>query len=491
VAGRTQATQTTSPRDPSALGDAAEGQGTQPEAQSGASLIAGRALVQTTRHFFPQLNAWLDRLPDTRVQDACTYATRFLAWWGLCLYLFQLGSRRQLDFDLRDGGPTVLSNINRLAQTEQTTLPVHDTLDHFVGHVALAGWERLRTGCVQRLLRMKVLDSARLQGRPVLLLDATGLLCFHRRHCEHCLVRRHGQQTLYLHQVLEAKLLGPAGVVISLDTEFIENADRAGDPERSAEQRKQDCELKAADRLLRRIKKTYPQLRFVLSLDNLYACGPLFALAQQLGWAFVVTFKEGRTPALWQEYRALLRECPGNCLVRDWADGLRQEYRWVQQLDYIDSANRPWRLNALECTETSADGTVGYFAWLTVLPVGQKTVEEVALKGGRYRWKIENEGFNRQKNSGLNLEHVYSIDPEKWKAYYVLLQLAFILIQLLERGSLLRRLAAEWGRPVWKLFGSLKNVARRLLESVRYLSWEAAWFDPKATGKLRIGLDTS
>jgi hypothetical protein len=305
------------------------------------------------------------------------------------------------------------------------------------------------------------------------------------------LVRRNGHQTLYLHQVLEAKLLGPAGVVISLDTEFIENADRAGASDRSDEQRKQDCELKAADRLLRRVKKAYPQLRFVLSLDNLYACGTLFALAQQLGWAFVVTFKEGRTPALWQEYRALLQACPGHVRVRDWAGGPRQEFRWVKALDYVDSVNRPWRLNALECTETSADGTVGYFAWLTALPVGPKTVEEVALKGGRYRWKIENEGFNRQKNSGLNLEHVDSIDPEKWKAYYVLLQLAFILIQLLERGSLLRRLAEEWGRPVWKLFGSLKNVARRLLESVRYLTWESAWFDPEQASQLRIGLDSS
>ena len=97
-----------------------------------------------------------------------------------------------------------------------------------------------------------------------------------------------------------------------------------------------------------------------------------------------------------------------------------------------------------------------------------------------------NEGFNRQKNSGLNLEHVYSIDPEKWKAYYVLLQIAFVLVQLLERGSLLRRLAEEAGRPVWKLFGSLKNVARRLLESVRYVRWEEAWFDPRQAGRLHI-----
>jgi hypothetical protein len=491
MARRTQTPQGSAPGDPPTVAGSAEGPGPAVEAQGGASLIVGRALVQTVRHFFPDLNAWLDRLPDTRVQDACTYVTRFLAWWGLSLSLFQLGSRRQLDFDLRDGGLSVLSNLNRLAQTEQTTLPVHDTLDHFVGHVALSGWERLRTQCVQRLLRMKVLDSARLQGCFVLLLDATGLLCFHRRHCEHCLVQRHGQQTLYLHQVLEAKLLGPGGVVLSLDTEFIENADRAGAADRTANERKQDCELKAADRLLRRIKKTYPQLRFVLALDNLYACGTLVALAQELRWPFVVTFKEGRTPALWQEYRALKKECPANRLVREWADGPKQEFRWVKQLDYTDSEQRPWRLNALECTETYPDGEVGYFAWLTVLPVSKKTVEEIAQKGGRYRWKIENEGFNRQKNSGLNLEHVYSIDPEKWKAYYVLLQLAFILIQLLERGSLLRRLAAEWGRPVWKLFGSLKNVARRLLESIRYLSWEAAWFDPKEAGKLRLGLDSS
>jgi hypothetical protein len=45
--------------------------------------------------------------------------------------------------------------------------------------------------------------------------------------------------------------------------------------------------------------------------------------------------------------------------------------------------------------------------------------------------------------------------------------------------------------PVWKLFGSLKNVARRLLESVRYLSWEAGWFDPGQAGALHISLDSS
>jgi hypothetical protein len=205
----------------------------------------------------------------------------------------------------------------------------------------------------------------------------------------------------------------------------------------------------------------------------------------------VVTFKEGRTPALWREYRALLPLCPEHTLTRTWGDGRVQQFRWVKRLAYEDSEGRTWQLDALECTERTADGAEHYFAWLTGLPVGRKTVEEIAQKGGRYRWKIENEGFNRQKNSGLNLEHVYSSDPEKWKAYYLLLQIAFMLTQLLERGSLLRRLAEEVGRPFWKLFGSLKNVARRLLDSVRFVAWEAGWFDPESAGKLRVEFDTS
>ena len=57
--------------------------------------------------------------------------------------------------------------------------------------------------------------------------------------------------------------------------------------------------------------------------------------------------------------------------------------------------------------------------------------------------------------------------------------------------SLLRRLAEEAGRPVWKLFGSLKNVARRLLDSVRYGTWEESWFDAGQAATLRIGLDDS
>src|SRR5262249_26790702 len=151
---------------------------------------------------------------------------------------------------------------------------------------------------------------------------------------------------------------------------------------------------------------------------------------------------------------------------------------------YTDSEGRPWAFHAIQLEET-VRGKTTTFAWLTPLPVGRRTVEAIATQGGRHRWKIENQGFNRQKNSDLNLQHLFSTDPEKLKAYYYLLQIACILLQLLEQGSLLRRLAQDYGRTPWQLFGSLKNVAWLLLESIRCFPWPSDCFTP-AAARLRI-----
>ncbi len=98
-------------------------------------------------------------------------------------------------------------------------------------------------------------------------------------------------------------------------------------------------------------------------------------------------------------------------------------------------------MNAIQLKETDKEGKETAWAWLTPLEVTRKTVVEVSTKGGRERWRAENEGFNTQKNSGLNLEHAYS--HKCWEAYYYLLQIAHILLQLVEKGSLLRDLAQQ------------------------------------------------
>ena len=244
----------------------------------------GQALVQTMRHVFPELTSWLDRLPDTRDQERILYERRFLAWWGLALYLFQLGSRRQRDFDLQATGTYVLTNLNRLAGTTPTTRPVQDTLDDFLGHTKVQAIAKVRTQMGHRLLRMKVLDSARLHGKLVRLVDGTGVRCW-RRHCEHCLVPRHRSGTLYLHNVLEAKRRGPAGVVVSVDSAFIENDAAQEAAGKGAEAVKQDCALKAFSRLAPRVKTAYPQLQLVLAGDSLLACGRVLQLAKDHRWS--------------------------------------------------------------------------------------------------------------------------------------------------------------------------------------------------------------
>lgn len=445
--------------------------------------------MRTIRHHWPELNDWLDQVPDSRFQPYITYDKRFLVWWGLALYLFQLAARRQLDFELDCRDSEILTNLNRLAKTKQDTRPVHKTLHHFLGHTGVAPYPRLRQQMLQRLIRSKALDAARLQGCLVAALDATGHLTFAERHCPHCLEYRHASgQATYHHQVLEAKLLGPADMALSLATEFIENAD--DNAALAAEARKQDCELKALSRLLPTLRREHPQLRLCLAGDALYACGRSFQLAKDHQCHYVFVFKEGRLPAVWREFQTLLPLCPENRLEQRTPAGAHQVYRWVHDLSYQDDEGRTWTFHAIVCEETVADKTTT-FAWITDLHVSKNTVVEVATKGGRHRWHIENQGFNRQKNSGFNLEHAFCKNPELLKAYYYLMQIAHMILQVFEAGSLLRRLAAECGRTPWQLFGGLANLARRLLESFRYRVLSAEAFDPPANQRMQNRFDSS
>ena len=403
----------------------------------------------------------------------------------------KLGSRRQLDYQLNTDGPQVLANLNRLAGTQQTTRPVNQTLEYFVvglGSEPIAGLEQ---DMVNRLIRMRALDEARLQGRFLVLIDGSGYLVFHHRHCEHCLTQKHGEQTVYLHQVLEAKLLGPGGTVFSIATEFIDNRDALDTPAGASPERlKQDCELKAMPRLLAKLRAAFPQLRICLVGDSQFACGPGLAAAREHRCDYLFVFKPGRTPALWRDFQGLLRLCPGQRVELTTPQKVHQAYRWVNDLDYQDSEGRWWKFNALDCLETGTGGEVTEWSWVTPLRLDRDTVADVATRGGRQRWRLENEGFNAQKNGGLNLEHAYS--HSCWAAYYFLLQIAHMLLQLVEKGSLLRQLAQRHGKPTAvALFGSLKNMAQRLLESLRYRLWEDEAFDAAAAARIQIRLDSS
>jgi hypothetical protein len=392
---------------------------------------------------------------------------------GLMAFLLKVGSRRQVRFEL--DSPEALANLNRLARAGQEAMAHSDTLNYFLGHVPPASLARVRRQMVQRLVRMKALDGGRLFGHFLVVLDATGQLHFRQRHCPHCLEQVHGGQTFYFHNVLEAKLVTPDGLAISLDNEFIENTD----PKAT----KQDCELKAFGRLAERLKKDYPQLPLCLGFDGLYANGTVMDICRKNHWKYLITFKEGSLPALWTEYQALVGLCPKNRKTHCTPEGARQTFAWVERLEHLDDQQRRHQVNAFQCREQQGlEKTL--FVWLTNWHISQDTVVALANRGGRCRWKIENQGFNIQKNGGFNLEHAYSTGERQIKNFYVLLQIAHLILQLLERGSLLTQDAR-------KLFGSLRNLARRLAESIRNVLIPAEAIDSKLAAAIQIRLNTS
>ncbi|MGC8551495.1 MAG: hypothetical protein ACP5O7_01370, partial [Phycisphaerae bacterium] len=236
-------------------------------------------------------------------------------------------------------------------------------------------------------------------------------------------------------------------------------------------------------RLAQRLRRNYPQLQLCLCLDALYACGPVLALCRENHWRYLITFKPGALPSLWLEYVALRNLCPENRKMLQIDAHTRQEFAWVSDLEYRDSSGRTHRVNAFECRETVGEQT-RYFAWLTNLPVDRHTVADMANHGGRCRWKIENQGFNIQKNRGFNLEHAYSNQARQMHNWYLLLQIAHLMVQLLEHGNLITRQAK-------KSFGSMVNLARRLAESFRYWVIAHEALDPADARHIQIRLDSS
>ncbi|MGC9522191.1 MAG: hypothetical protein ACP5HG_09990 [Anaerolineae bacterium] len=138
----------------------------------------------------------------------------------------------------------------------------------------------------------------------------------------------------------------------------------------------------------------------------------------------------------------------------------------MNDIAYVDADNIEHTVAVIQCLETkpakAQPDKTSRFKWVTSFKVTPNNVIALANQGGRLRCKIENEGFNVQKNGGYALEHRYSEDPTASKIFYLLLQIAHLLAQLIQRGSLFRRAFP-------KGVGSAKNIAFRLLEAWRNL----------------------
>ncbi len=440
-----------------------------------------KAFFGTTRHYFGNWNTLFAGVQDPRNPKMITYPLDSLLFTGVFLFACRLGSRRGVQAKLRENGPSQ-AKFGALFGVEN--VPHGDTLNYGYRRLKVEEVQEVICRCVEGLIRKKALLRYRLLGVYYLVaIDGTGVITFRERHCEHCLKKTttNGETTFY-HPVLEAKLVTSNGFAFSLMTEFIENTDLSAD--------KQDCELKAFYRLSKRLKARFPRLSICLLLDGLYAGGPTFKLCEDNGWKYMIVLREDDLPNVNRSYAAVLPHSPKNHKqLRLGKQGQTvQDYAWAESLDYTDTQNNQHSLNVLECLESkpNAEGQIEttHYKWLTNFTLTSYNVDRLANQGGRLRWKIENEGFNIQKNSELYLEHSYSKDPTAHKIFYLLLQLGHLIFQLMEKGNLLQKdFPNGWG--------AARNLAFRLLEAWRNLVISAADLLRLGEGKYQIRFSSS
>ena len=214
----------------------------------------------------------------------------------IAMFIFKEGSRNAFNND-RDEAD-FQKNFKKIFKTR---LPHMDTVNNVMCRLKSDELENLKASLVRVLIEKKVFHKFRLFGRYfVVAIDGTGVYSFSQGHCEQCLTKtsKKGKVT-YFHNVLEAKLICLNGFSISLATEWIENPEGDFD--------KQDCERKAFKRLATKLKKVYPRLPICITADGLYPTKPFFDICSQNDWRYIVTFKEGNLPSVWEEVKSLQR----------------------------------------------------------------------------------------------------------------------------------------------------------------------------------------
>ena len=313
-----------------------------------------------------------------------------------------------------------------------------------------------------------------LDGHYLLSLDGTGFYSSNKIGSAACLIKTHpktGALTYQL-QLLGACLVHPEKrEVIPLFPEMITNGDG---------REKNDCERNAARRWLRKFREDHPHLPVVLTEDALSPNAPHIRELIQHNCRFILGVKPGDHRFLFDYVEAAH------------AHGLTTEFERVDPTDptithrfrFIDEvplnkSNLDLRVNFVEYWQIGPKGTQQHFTWITDLPVSTDTVSWI-MRGGRARWRIENETFNTLKNQGYHFGHNYGLGQRHLAAVFATLRmLAFLVDQAQQHCCpLFQAVWAKLGskRALWEalrqffrcfLFDSMVELYRALLHGIR------------------------
>ena len=321
-------------------------------------------------------------------------------------------------------------------------LPYWETINNYLERVNPEELQNTVCALLKRLIRSRAFEDARIRGKYWhILIDGSGIVSSREELDGNYIFKVHHRGKAeeykeYAYYALEAKLVLGNHIVVSVMTEFVENTNE--------EAKKQDCERNACKRLMKRLKEMFPKLPICIGADSLYACKPFFEACKAYQWRYIVRFKKGSIPSVFQEYETLRKLSENRGKGTDGKVSYR--YDFVSDIDYEG--------HKLNCLEYAEDGKPYPFVFLTNLPLSRGNARETAFFGRR-RWKIENEGFNAQKNHGFFLSHLFSRNYQAMKNHYYLIQIGHMIAQIMD----------AW-ESLWKgIRQSKEQKHKRMLES--------------------------
>lgn len=360
------------------------------------------------------------QLPDARQRDGdYTVADAVLS----ALAMFSLKDASLLAFQNRRNDQN-MKNLYRIENVPSDT-QMRDILDPLEPDLL----RPLFQDVFRELQRGKALESfVFYQGSYLLSLDGTEYFSSQKVRCPCCLQRQHKNGPVtYYHQLLGAAMVHPDHrVVIPFAPEAIVQQDG---------QTKNDCERNASKRLLEKIRREHPQLNLTIVEDGLASNAPHIRLLKQLKFHFILGAKPDDHQHLFSEVERALRE--GGLTTLRWTEpgqgrqaAVECELRFVNEVP-LNQANEDLQVNFLQYTQYDAQGRVlKKFSWVTDFTITAENAE-LLMRGGRSRWKIENETFNTLKNQGYHFEHNYGHGRQHLSTVLAMLMLlAFLLDQV-------------------------------------------------------------
>ena len=397
----------------------------------------------------PDLLVQFSKITDYRNPKKIKHKMALVLLYGILMFVYQVVSRRDANKTMTR--PMFMQNLREFFP-ELESLPHHDTLDRVLSKIDVNKIAEIHLDLIHKFIRQKKFLRYLIDDAYPIAIDGTQKAVRRELLSEEWLRRKvgkeeDGKQQHYVY-VLEANFVFKNGMVIPLMSEFLEYS--KGDTSKD----KQDCELRAFHRLIKRLKAAFPRLSIMILLDGLYANGPVMAACRKNNWQFMIVLKDDSLPSVWEEFNGLTQLVTNNHFERNWGNR-GQQFEWINEIEYYYGPNQKKKnvVNVVVCEETWKEidpdtcepvTKTSRHDWISSKPLNRRNLHERCNLGARHRWGIEI-GILIEKRHGYSYEHLFSHDWNSMKGFHYLMRLAHMFNVLAQYSTALIKTVQKLG----------------------------------------------